>query len=810
MAFALPRGMESFVQDIRYGVRSLRKAPAFTAVATLALALGIGANTVLFSVISFSLLRPLPYPEPDRIVVFNETAPNFPESSVAWLNYLDWKSQVGDLFTHFSAGRRDSFNLTGEGEPERVLGRMATAELLPLTGVRPILGRFYTAEEDKPGAPRTVVLTYGLWQRRFGGDPAVAGKSIQLSNDSYTVVGVLPQDFRFLSGGDLFVPLGLFGDRYQDRGMHPGIYVFGRMKPGVTLPQVQKAMDGVSARLADAHPEMRGNGIHGALLSDDQVRQARPALLMLWGAVAFVLLIAAANVANLLLARATARQGEIAIRVALGAGRLRIVRQLLTESVLLSVLGGLLGLALAFWGLDALAPLLASLPRGGDVRIDVLALVFTAGVSLVTGLGFGLFPALRASDPSVHTLLKDVRSTAPHARLRNTLIVTEVALSMVLLIGAGLLLRSFGRVTGVHPGFDAAHVLTAGIALPQSRYVDGAAIQKFTDEIRRVAIEMPGVAAAAVAQGMPLLGAPETSFAFEGKEPADPKKEPEANIYAVTPGYLDVMRIPLLRGRFFEEADRDRNVAVLDERMARRYFGGEDPVGRRMAAVPHTLPALEIIGVVGHVENYTLEGKGPVDMAYYVPHGTAARFFPGFLASGFVALRAQGDPLQLAVPLRKLVQSIDPLQPIFSVQSMEQVVSSAVSDRRLSLVLLGIFAAVALLLASVGIYGVMSYSVEQRTREIGIRMALGAERAAVLRLIVGQGSRLAAIGIVLGVCGAFALSRLMAGLLYGVSATDPLTYTALAAVLAAVAIGACAVPARRAVRVDPAVALRAE
>jgi putative ABC transport system permease protein len=802
--------MESFVQDIRYGVRSLRKAPGFTAVAALALALGIGANTVLFSVISFSLLRPLPFPEPERIVIFNETAPNFPESSVAWLNYLDWKAQVGDLFARFAAGRRDSFNLTSEGEPQRVAGRMATAELLPLTGVQPFLGRFYSEEEDKPGAPRTVVLTHGLWQRRFGGDRAVVGESIQLSNESYTVVGILPKDFRFLSGADLFVPLGLFGDRYQDRGMHPGIYVFGRMKPGVTLTQVQKAMDAVSARLADAHPEMRGNGIRGALLRDEQVREARPALLMLWGAVGFVLLIAAANVANLLLARATARQGEIAIRVALGAGRLRIVRQLLTESVLLSVLGGVVGVALAFWGLDALAPLLASLPRGGDVRIDLLALVFTGAVSLATGLGFGLFPALRAYDPSLHTLLKDVRSTAPHTRLRNALIVTEVALSMVLLIGAGLLLRSFGRLTGVHPGFDAGQVLTAGIALPQSRYPDGAAIQKFTDELRRRALELPGVKAAAVAQGMPLLGTPETSFAFEGKEPADPKKEPEANIYAVTPGYLDVMRIPLVRGRFFEETDKDRNVVVLDERMARRYFPNEDPIGRRMAGRPHDVPGLEIIGVVGHVQNYTLEGKGPVDMAYYVPHGTAARLFPGFLASGFVALRSQGDPLQLAPSLRKLVQSIDPLQPIFSVQSMDQVVSSSVSDRRLSLVLLGIFAAVALLLASVGIYGVMSYSVEQRTREIGIRMALGAERAAVLRLIVGQGTRLAGIGIAAGVAGAFGLSRLMAGLLYGVSATDPLTYGALAAVLAVVAVGACAVPARRAVRVDPAVALRAE
>ncbi|MGZ6126297.1 MAG: ABC transporter permease, partial [Myxococcales bacterium] len=572
--------MESFVQDIRYGIRSLRKAPGFTAVATLALALGIGANTVLFTVISFSLLRPLPFPEPDRLVVLNETAPNFPASSVAWLNYLDWKPEVGDLFIRFAATRRESFNLTGSGEPERVLGRMATAELLPLTGVQPLLGRFYTEEEDRPGAPRTVVLTHGLWQRRFGADPQIVGKAIQLSGESYTVVGVLPQEFRFLSGADLFVPLALFADRYQDRGIHPGIYVYGRMKPGVTLARVQQVMNAISARIDEAHPEIRDNGIHAALLRDQQVGESRPAL---WGAVAFVLLIAAANVANLLLARATARQGEIAIRIALGAGRFRIVRQLLTESVLLSILGGAVGVALAVWGLAALRPLLASLPRGEDVRLDLLALAFTAGVSLFTGAGFGLFPALRASDPAVHTLLKDARTTHSHARLRGMLIVAEVALSMVLLIGAGLLLRSFGRLTGINPGFQPDHVLTAGIALPSSRYPDGASIQKLTDELRRRAMELPGVTAAAVADGVPLLGAPETSFAFEGREPADRSKEPEANLYAVTPGYLEVMRIPLLHGRFFAEADRDRNVIVIDETMARRYFSNEDPVGHRMA-----------------------------------------------------------------------------------------------------------------------------------------------------------------------------------------------------------------------------------
>ncbi len=569
--------MDSFVQDLRYGVRSLRKAPAFTAVAALTLALGIGANTVLFSVISFALLRPLTYPEPDRIVVMNETAPNFPAASVAWPNFLDWKAQSAGLFSGFAASRRESFNLTGEGEPERVLGRMATAQMLPLTGVRPLLGRFYTEEEDKPGAPRTVVLMHGLWQRRFGGDPHVLGKAIQLSGESYTVVGVLPQDFRFFSGADLFVPLGLFGDRFADRGVHPGIYALGRMKPGVTLAQVRKAMDAIAARLDDAHPEMKGNGIHVGLLREDQVSDSRSALLVLWGAVAFVLLIAAANVANLLLARATARQGELAIRVALGAGRLRIVRQLLTESLLLSLLGSALGLGLAAWGIDALRPLLASLPRGADVHLDTVALVFTAGVALVTGVGFGLLPALRASRPSVHTLLKDMRGTTLHARLRGALIVAEVALSMVLLIGAGLLMRSFGRVTGIDPGFDAGHVLTAAVALPPSRYPTGEKISAFTDELRRRAGELPGVTSAAVAAGMPLLGAPETSFVLEGHEPADSSREPQANVYAVTPGYLEVMRIPLLRGRFFEEADKDRNVVVIDEVMARRYFPAKIP-----------------------------------------------------------------------------------------------------------------------------------------------------------------------------------------------------------------------------------------
>jgi putative ABC transport system permease protein len=515
-------------------------------------------------------------------------------------------------------------------------------------------------------------------------------------------------------------------------------------------------------------------------------------------------------VANLLLSRATARQQEIAVRTALGAGRLRIVRQLLTESVLLSVAGAVVGSLLAVVALDALSPLLANLPRGKDVHLDGLALLFTAAVAVLTGVAFGLYPALRASSPSIHTLLKDVRATGAHARLRGALIVAEVALSMVLLVGAGLTLRSFARLTRVDPGFDATHVLTTQVALPATRYRDGPSITRFLDELRRRAAQLPGVTSAAFAGGMPMLGASDTSYAIEGQEPSDRSQWPHANVYPVSPGYFETLRIPLVHGRYFNEGDRGRNVAIIDARIARRYFGNADPVGRRMAANEPFLPAMEIIGVVGHVENYSLDGKGPVDSGYYLDHGIFAKVIPQFANQAVLVVRTAGDPLAQMQAIRKTVLEIDPLQPVYSQQSMEQVLSNSMSDRRLMLLLLGIFAAVALLLASVGIYGVMSYSVEQRTREIGIRMALGAERASVVRLILGQGARLAMIGIGIGVLGAFALSRLIAGFLYGVSATDPLTYLLLAMLLGGVAVIACLLPARRAVAVDPVIALRAE
>ncbi|HUJ27376.1 MAG TPA: ABC transporter permease [Myxococcales bacterium] len=801
--------MDRFFQDVRFGLRSLRKSPGFTAVAVLALALGIGANTALFSVISFALLRPLPYPEPNRLVVIDQTSPTFPHMSCAYPDFLDWRAQTRDVFEQLGAMRRESLNLVTAGEPERVAARMVSSDLLPLLGTRAKLGRLFDDGDDKPGAQRTVVLTHGFWQQKFGGDPAVISKSIELSGDSYAIIGVLPQDFRFLSGADLFVPLSLFADRYTDRGVHPRLFAYGRLRRGVSLEKAQKALDAVELRIGEAHPEVKGNGARVRSFAAQQTEESRPALLLLWGAVALVLLIATANVANLLLARAQARQGEIAVRVALGAGRLRIVQQLLTESVILSLLGGVLGLMLASWGLDLLAPQLASLPRGGDVHLDALALAFTLAVALGTGIGFGLLPALRASNPALHLVLKEVRASS-HGRLRSALVVAEVALSMLLLVSAGLLLKSFGRITAVDPGFDARNVLTFSVKLPPGRYPDGARINRFIDELRRRSAELPGVRALAVTAGLPFIGVAEASFAFEGL-PKDPRGRPEGDFYGVTPEYLEVMRIPLLAGRFFEEADSQRNVAVIDEAMARRYFPGRNPIGHRFeGSSDGMIPPMEIIGVVGHVQSYGLDGSGPVDVAWYVPEGWGAIHFAQFAVGLQVAVRTQGDPLQLAVPLRKLVTGIDPQQPVFAMQSMEQVLDGSVTDRKLTLLLMSIFSALALLLASVGVYGVMSYAVAQRTRELGIRMALGASSSKVAKLVVGEGARLAAAGVTIGAGGALALSGALRGMLFGVSASDPLTYALIASILAAITLLACWLPALRASRVEPAVALRAE
>ena len=808
--------MDGFLLDVRHALRSLRQSPGFALAAALTLALGIGANTLLFSVISFVLLRPVPYPAPDRLVLITERQTTLPEASVAYPNFLDWRAQAGQLFSHFAASRRDSFNLTGAGEPERLKSRMVSAAIFPALGVAPALGRIFGPEEDAPGAPRVVVLTWQLWQRRFGGDRGVLGRSLQLNGEAYEVIGVLPEAFRLFSGADVYVPIGLWQDVYPDRGQHPGIYVVGRLRPGVTIDQARRALDAVAERLEQQYPQTNtASRVKVEPMSYAVVGEARTPMLVLWGAVGFVLLIAGANVANLLLARASARQQEIAIRLAMGAGRARLVRQLLTESALLALAGGASGVLLAIWGMELVRPLVpATVPRAGDLRIDGLALAFTLVLSLAAAALFGLVPALRASAIDLHSYLKEGRAMVGRARgrLRSGLVVAEVALALVLLIGAGLLLRSFARLTRVQPGFDPAHVLTMSMALPPSRYGTSTALVRFARELRERAAALPGVTAAAITGGLPLGDAPDTSVWPEERPTQGPGAREEAMLYSTTPGYLEAMRIPLLAGRFFTEADGDEHpVCVIDDAFARKLFPGEDPLGKRLVDEERGAgKGPEIVGVVGHVQQFGLDGAGPVHLGMYVPYRAAAQRMPVFAGNVTLVVRAVGDPRALEPALHGALRSIDPEQPVFAVQSMEDAVSRSLGNRRFNLYLLGGFAALAVLLAVVGIYGVMSYSVSQRTREIGIRMALGAAHGRVVGLVVSQGLKLAALGVAIGISGALALSGVVRTLLYGVTATDPLTYGAIASALILVALGACWLPARRAARVDPVIALRAE
>jgi len=807
--------MDGFLLDLRYAFRSLRQSPGFALATVLTLALGIGANTLLFSVISFVLLRPAPFVSPDRLVLITERQTVLSELSVAYPNFTDWRAQADKHFTHFAATRRDSFSLAGNGEPEQLKARMVSADLFPALGVAPAAGRSFRLEEDVPGGPRTAMISWELWQRRFGGDRGLLGRSIDLSGKPYEVIGVLPPGFRLFRVADLYVPIGLWKDAFPERGSHPGISVVGRLRPGVTREQANAALDAVAGRLEKDYPQSNtGSRVKVKPLGDALIGDARTPLLVLWGAVAFVLLIAGANVANLLLARASARQQEIAVRLAMGASRVRLVRQLLTEAAVLALLGGTVGVLLAVWGMGLLRPLVpATIPRAGDLRIDGVALAFTLGLSLVAAALFGLFPALRASSIDLHSFLKEGRTLVGRGRgrLRNGLVVAEVALALVLLIGAGLLVRSFARLTRVQPGFDPTHVLTLSMTLPPSRYGTGDALVRFANELRERAGALPGVVAAAVTNGLPMGDVIGQSVWPEGRPRSGPEVRDEAAQYSTTPGYLEAMRIPLLAGRFFTDADGDK-VCVVDEAFARKLFPGQDAVGQRLTDEENNIPGKgpEIIGVAGHVQQSSLDGKGPYQIGFYAPYSSLARGSPLFAATITLVVRSKGNPQKLEPELRNVLRSIDPQQPVSAVQTMEEAVSQSLGDRRFSLSLLGAFAGLALALALVGIYGVMSYSVAQRTREIGIRMALGAAHGRVLRLVVGQGLRLAGLGLAIGIGCALALSGVLRTLLFGVTATDPVTYAAVAAALGAVALGACWLPARRAARVDPAIALRAE
>ena len=800
-------------QDLRYGLRMLAKNPGFTIVAVIALALGIGANSAIFSVVNTILLRPLPYKNPERLVMVWEenSKQGFPKDTPAAANYVDWRDQ-NHVFEAMAAMTEMSFNLTGVGDPERIDGQRVSASLFPLLGVEPQLGRAFRPEEDKPGANQVVMMSYGLWQRRFGADPGIIGKPINLNGKSFTVVGVMPREFQFPTRRDqLWIPIAFDAREAANRGNHY-LQVIARVKPGTTLEQAQAEMTTIAARLEQQYPGT--NTSIGAVvtpLHEQVVGKIKPALLVLLGAVAFVLLIACANVANLLLARAAVRQKEIALRLALGASRARLIRQFLTESVLLASLGGIVGLLVSLAGLNLLKGFIPpNISQAQAITVDGKVLIFTVLVSLVTGLIFGIAPALQAAHFNLNDTLKESgRDSAAGSRgnrIRGLLVISEVAVSFILLIGAGLLINSFLHLRNVDPGFRAEKVLTMTLVLPEARYPDRKARTPFYDElIRRVEV-LPGVTSAAVVTDVPLTSSGNSvGVSIEGR--ADPASDrvPIVITRMISSNYFKTMSIPLLKGRELTETDKADSppVAVISETTARLFWPGEEPLGKRIkVGTPSSNDNqwLTVIGVVKDVRQYELGIEPKPQM--YLPHAQNEFFDPRALV-----VRTNVDPLSLATTVRRTVWEIDKDQPVSDISSMEQVVSESVARQRFSMLLLGVFAGLALVLAAVGIYGVISYSVAQRTHEIGIRMALGAQRRDVLRLTVRQGLKLVIIGVLIGLAAAFLLTRIMSSLLFGVSATDPTTFAAISIMLMSVALLASYIPALRATRVDPMVAL---
>lgn len=806
------RWEDDMIQDLRYSLRMLLKKPGFTLIAVVTLALGIGANTALFSVVNAVLLRPLPYQEPDRLVILWEQASRM-ESSVAYPNFVDWRDR-NQVFEKITAFRRESFNLTGTGEAERLSGRMVSADFFATFSKQPARGRDFTAADDRPGVAAVVILSHGYWQRRFGADEKIVGSQLTLNNRAFTVIGIAPADFQFGAGADLFVPLGLYADRFQERGAHPGIYVAGRLKPGVNAEQARSGMDTIMAALGEQYPETnKDRRVHLESLYDNTVQNVRQSLYILLGAVGFVLLIACANVANLLLSAAAGRRKEIALRAALGAGRLRVVRQLLTESVLLSLCGGLLGALLAIWGTQSLIAFVPEgIPRLGEAEVDLRVLGFTLLLSLVTSLVFGLVPALQAARFDLNEVMKEGERgwTGRRSRIRSLLVVVEVALALVLLIGAGLMIRSFRQLQQIDTGFQASNLLTMNLSLAVTPD-EAAKAQNFLEQLGQNLRQLSGVQSAAISNGMPFAGAMEDSFFIEGDDLNDPLAEKMALVYLTSPEYLQTMGIRLLRGRYFTQQDRAGGtpVVVIGETLARKHFPNQDPIGKRLNGLVIDQP--EIIGVVGQVKHYGLEGRTPVENQVYLPLAQVPpQTLPGVARRINVLVRTAGDPLGVAAAARRQVQELNVNQPVFNVSTMERLVATSITGQRFSLILLALFAGLALVLAAVGIYGVMSSVVEQRTREIGIRLAVGAQRRDVLRLIASQGLGLTGIGVGIGLIGSLALTRVMATLLSGVSTTDPLTFAGVAVLLISVSALASYVPARRAMKVDPMIALRCE
>jgi predicted permease len=813
--------MRNFWQDVAYAARLLWKNAGFAAVAVLTLALGIGANTALFSVVSGVLLNPLPFPDSGELMAVYQKTDTFEHSSIPYLNYEDWKKD-NQTFTGIAAFRTDNYNLTGIGEPQRVHIHMVSAEFLSVLGVPPIAGRNFRLEEDTPGAAPVAILGDGLWKSKFGGSPNVVGQSITLNGKSYTVIGVAPQEFPFLSRSEIYVPIGQWNDpTFRDRRIGMGTNAVGRVKPGVTLEQAQADLSRVAESLAASYPDSnKGIGVAVVPLKKDVVGDVRGILLVLLGAVSFVLLIACANVANLLLARSTGRTREFAIRAALGAGPWRVIRQLLTESVLLSIAGGLLGLAVAKIALRfALKALADVLPRVKEIGLDWRVLLFTGALSIVTGLVFGLAPAIRLLRPKLSEAMNEAGgrgSSGKRHRLQKVLVGVEMALAVVLLIGAGLMIRSLAMLWGINPGFEPRNALAFQIALSPNATDTAATLRAKHREGLRQLESVPSLQSISMLGGsLPMSGDSEVPFWREGQ--AKPQNQADmtfALFYLVTPGYLDAMKIPLQRGRFFTAQDDEHGpqVAVIDASMAKKYFPNEDPVGKYLNIGLLEIKPL-IVGVAGHVEHWGLGSKEHQNLQaeLYLPVWQLPdQFWPLLASGGNYVARTNAPTEGLAKELRAATAKFDSTAAVYGLLPLEEVVANSISAQRMTMVLLSVFSGLALVLSAIGIYGVISYLVGQRTHEIGIRVAMGASRKDVLRMILGDGMSIALAGAGVGVAAALGLTRLISKMIYGVSAMDPATFAGVATLLMTVALVACYLPARRAMSVDPIVVLRYE
>ena len=816
--------MGTLAQDIRYALRMLKQNPGFTIVAVLTLALGIGANTAIFSVVNAVLLSPLRYQQPERLVALYERQPDFEHSSISYPNFLDWR-RMNHSFTAIAAFREDVFTFTGAGEPERLKAEMVSAEFFPILGVPPVLGRHFRIEEDQVGGQPVVEISGGFWKRKFGSSPDVIGKTLTMNDTSYTIVGVIPANFSYHSGNfqtsDVFVPIGQWNDStFRDRRAGMGMDGVGRLKSGVTLEQARADMELVSQNLAQTFPDI-DKAISAALtpLKEDVVGDIRPYLLVLLAAVGFVLLIACVNVANLLLARATSRTRELAIRIALGATRWRMVRQLLTESVLLALTGGILGAVIATAGTQvALKVLPEALPRAEEIHIDPRVLFFTLGLSVLTGILFGLVPAMKMLRPDLQETLKEGGrgGSGTRHRAQSVFVVVEMGLAFVLLIGAGLMIRSLMHLWDVNPGFDPRNILTFSISFPAAMGSTPDAVRASMQQVHDVVAAVPGVQGASMLGGsVPMAGDSELNFWLEGQpKPQSQGDMKSALFYFVQPDYLNIMKTPLKRGRFLTREDNEHAplVIVIDEQFENLYFGGQDPIGKRVNFDILNITA-EIVGVAGHVKQWGLDrdATNTIQAQFYFPLSQVPdRFMPLIARGGGFAVRTQGSPLAQTGAIRQALEKLNSQIVMYDMQPMQKIIDDSLVSRRFAMILLGVFAGLALLLSAIGIYGVVSYVVGQRVHEIGLRMALGAQRKDVMRLVLGEGAKLAAIGVGAGLITAVVLTRLMVKMIFGISAHDPLTYLAVAFALLIVAFAACYLPARRAMSVDPMVALRHE